>query len=349
MGQRIRITNEIKFLIVTLVILILISIGYAIYYIQQQLFIKAAISGIHIIIGVVVLPILMKGRGSLVLVRFVLGLILFTGIISMISSNFQSGTELSWFIPIPLYYFAATGYKQGLKWNIFSYTLLLFYYLWIKMLNPSLQIESGLNMNTVVSNFVVFITSGYFAYRVESTHSNLEEQASRDSLTGVLNRVGFRYLVESLINSKREKDNHVFSLLLIDLDHFKSINDNYGHIIGDKLLVKFVNLLKSNIRNSDLLARWGGEEFIIIFNGLTLTEARIISEKLRKIIEKENFIFPEFSIKITASFGLTEYNHAQSFEYIFDAADKALYYSKRNGRNTVNCYMEPVGIVQNIN
>lgn len=332
---------------VTLFILIPTSFGYAIYYIHHQYIIKAVISGIHLLIGITVLPLLMKGRGNIVMVRFVFGLILSTGLISMIASNFRSGTELSWFIPIPLYFFVASGFSQGVKWNVFSYILMIIYYMWNKAYNPSILQEHALDINTILSNIIVFITSGYFAYRVESTHSVLEDQANRDSLTGILNRMGFRYVVENLMNTKREKDHHVFSLLLIDLDHFKSVNDNYGHTTGDKLLVKFANLLKNNIRSDDILARWGGEEFIVIFNGLTLAEAKIISEKLRKIIENEDFIFPESTIQITASFGLAEYNQGRSLEYLFNAADKALYYSKKNGRNMVNCYSESDGIVWN--
>jgi len=341
MGQRIRTTNEIKFLIATLCILIPVSVGYSIYYIQHHYFIKAFISGIHILIGVVTLPLLLKGRGNLVLVRFVFGLILSTSLLSMIATNFHSGTELSWFVPIPLYFFAATGFKQGLRWNFLSYGVLLIYYIWIKLFNIQLFNELPLDLNTMLSHFVVFITSGYFAYRMESTHSILEEQVNRDNLTGVLNRAGFRYLAEALIHSRREKEQHIFSLLLIDLDHFKSVNDNHGHIIGDKLLVRFAQLIKNNIRKSDILARWGGEEFIIIFNGLTLPEARIISEKLRIIVEKEDFTFSELTIHITASFGLTEYNQDHSLEEAFHAADKALYISKNNGRNAVNCYLHP--------
>jgi len=345
MRKRIRTINEIKFLIATLFILIPTSIVYLVYYINHQFILKAIISGFHTVIGIVVLPMLLKGRGNLVLVRFVFGLILSTGLMSMIATNFQSGTELSWFIPMPLYFFAASGYKQGLKWNVFSYILVLSYYVWLTMFDRSLLIDHPLNLNAMFSNFIVFVTSGYFAYRVESTHSVLEDQASRDSLTGILNRVGFRDLVENLIFSQRENHKYVFSLLLIDIDHFKAVNDNYGHVVGDKLLINFSDLIRNTIRKNDIFARWGGEEFIIFFDGSTLDEAKIVSEKLRKAIEKEEFIFPEATINITASFGLAEYDHGQTFEYMFNAADKALYYSKKNGRNLVNCYSESEGVV----
>jgi len=340
MAQPIRIINEIKFLILTLFVLVPVSLGYTVYYIQHEYYIKATITSIHVVVGVVVLPFLIKKKGNVVMARFVFGVILSTGLLSMILSNFSSGTEASWFITIPLFYFAVSGFKQGVKWNIFSYIVLLFYYLTVRVYNITPLDQIDLDINTVLANVTVFVTSGYFAYRVEGTHTALEKQANHDNLTGIYNRGWVRDATHNLINSKREKDKDPFSLILIDLDHFKVVNDQYGHLVGDKLLVKFTELINKNIRNEDMFARWGGEEFIVVLKSTTLKEAKIITEQLRKITEKARFSFSEATIGITASFGVTEYISGQSFENLLNAADKALYYSKQNGRNMVHCYCD---------
>jgi diguanylate cyclase (GGDEF)-like protein len=154
----------------------------------------------------------------------------------------------------------------------------------------------------------------------------IEDKINRDKLTGAYNRKKFE------IDLKDRILRHAtFSLVLIDIDHFSKINESNGHMAGDKILMEFYKLIDTKIKKSDILYRWGGEEFIIIVDDKML-DATKLAEKLRFIIEKNRF-FKE--IPVNASFGVTEYRKLESFEEIMFRADKALYTAKLSGRNCV--------------
>ena len=116
---------------------------------------------------------------------------------------------------------------------------------------------------------------------------------------------------------------------MMDIDHFKKVNDTYGHEFGDYVLKEFANVVKQNIRNSDIFARIGGEEFILILPHTSYESALKVAEKLRKAIEKHDFK----GKKITASFGVSEFEG--DLQMAIEIADEALYEAKRNGRNQV--------------
>ncbi|HOV14032.1 MAG TPA: sensor domain-containing diguanylate cyclase, partial [Spirochaetota bacterium] len=132
------------------------------------------------------------------------------------------------------------------------------------------------------------------------------------------------------------------SLIMFDLDHFKSINDTYGHQMGDEVLIKVAGIIKSNCRTSDIPSRFGGEEFAVILVETGKEGAFVYGEKIRKIVEESVFLYNDKEIKITISVGITSYrdnNPKNSIDFI-SMADKALYYSKKNGRNQINFYNE---------
>ena len=154
----------------------------------------------------------------------------------------------------------------------------------------------------------------------------LKEKLSRDPLTGVLNRDGIANLFEGK-NANRQN----LSIIFMDIDHFKKINDSYGHNIGDQVLIHFARAISENTREMDLLARWGGEEFILACPNTDLAHAVQLAEKLRRSITEH--VWPE-NISLTASFGVAEmYNEAPA-EFI-GRADRALYEAKEKGRNCV--------------
>ncbi|MFN3921765.1 MAG: GGDEF domain-containing protein, partial [Caldimicrobium sp.] len=123
-----------------------------------------------------------------------------------------------------------------------------------------------------------------------------------------------------------------FSLILLDIDNFKLINDIYGHAKGDEVLVKVAQILKDNLRASDLCGRWGGEEFLILLRSANLFQGLNKAEKLRELIAKLNI--PPIE-SITASFGVAEYNSPESYEETLRRADLALYRAKSQGKNCV--------------
>ncbi len=165
----------------------------------------------------------------------------------------------------------------------------------------------------------------------EKSDERLYELATKDTLTNVYNR---RYFVDFL-NQQIKKciESEVqFSLILLDLDHFKNINDEYGHLVGDEVLKEIALLLKKNLREADIVCRWGGEEFIIFLLNTKIDAAGMIAEKLRNYIEQMKI---EGVSSVTASFGATQWIEGDDATSIFKRIDNSLYLAKLTGRNKV--------------
>ncbi|OQA34249.1 MAG: putative diguanylate cyclase YdaM [Betaproteobacteria bacterium ADurb.Bin341] len=158
--------------------------------------------------------------------------------------------------------------------------------------------------------------------------------ASTDALTGALNRRKFPELFSHELRNQSEYAGTTtcLSMIMFDIDHFKQINDGLGHAAGDAVLKEVAGLVKSLIRKTDVLARWGGEEFMILVPNVGLETASQLAEKLRLAIEKHAFAE---SIKVTVSFGVSEYHAEDTLETICQRADEALYAAKSQGRNRV--------------
>lgn len=150
-----------------------------------------------------------------------------------------------------------------------------------------------------------------------------------DALTKVLNRHGIELYLEAM-----RRRNQSASVIVIDIDHFKKINDEYGHYTGDRVLQTVGEVLSKHRRSTDGLGRWGGEEFVLVCPEATLTSAVELAEKLRRHIA-DTVVIPELSISITASFGVASTTPGQSFSDVFVRADEALYLAKSRGRNCV--------------
>lgn len=165
--------------------------------------------------------------------------------------------------------------------------------------------------------------------QLQSEKEKYQKLSTVDGLTKVLNRHGIEQFIEALKSS-----NLPTSVIVIDLDHFKKINDLRGHYVGDRVLQTLGEILRSQTRNTDGLGRWGGEEFVLVCPGATLSKAADLAEKLRHRILQTNFI-PEDPIAVTASFGVATARTGDSFEDVFNQADQALYLAKSRGRNCV--------------
>ena len=167
------------------------------------------------------------------------------------------------------------------------------------------------------------------AYTAELKRSKkqLEQRVIKDPLTAAHNR---SYLEDKLDELIQEKE--PFGLILIDIDHFKKVNDTCGHLVGDAVLVNLVNALKEKLRSGDTLARYGGEEFVIILPHATHKQSISIAQKFQEYIEALSF---ESCPAITCSFGVESFNGTQNKKSLFLAADNALYHAKHCGRNCV--------------
>jgi diguanylate cyclase (GGDEF)-like protein/PAS domain S-box-containing protein len=157
----------------------------------------------------------------------------------------------------------------------------------------------------------------------------LQSQVYTDTLTKLYNRRKYTEVVQQKLEDF-EKNSKVFSLILADIDHFKSVNDTYGHDKGDQLLREFAQLLEENLRQDDYIFRWGGEEFAILVDTVG-TSATLLANKIRKTIEETTLA----ELKITASFGVSEFQNGMDIEKLFNTVDQALYEAKQTGRNKV--------------
>jgi diguanylate cyclase (GGDEF)-like protein len=166
---------------------------------------------------------------------------------------------------------------------------------------------------------------------LEIEKSEYEKSSKEDPLTGCLNRAGFSSVL------LREQENLVkngspVSFVILDIDHFKEVNDTWGHNVGDEVLVNLTKLIQGKIRNTDALVRWGGEEFVILCGDTPIQNAQFLAEKLRVAIESAQLIKQQ---QVTCSFGIAEMVAGEDPKRLFDRADKALYASKEGGRNRV--------------
>ena len=172
---------------------------------------------------------------------------------------------------------------------------------------------------------------------VSESRVAIEEQrrrATHDNLTGLPNRDAYQArLAEELL--RRNRYGGSLALVIGDVDHFKRINDNYGHLAGDKVLQLIARSLRKNLRDVDFIARYGGEEFVILMPETSSADAMVVAEKLRAKIEGSPFNFKKERVPITMSFGVSEFHALESPDAVFDRADKALYQAKNEGRNRI--------------
>lgn len=157
------------------------------------------------------------------------------------------------------------------------------------------------------------------------------ELSTRDSLTGMYNRAKFNNELDKYIDFSK-RFNTPLSLAIIDLDDFKKVNDSYGHLCGDNLIIDFARLIMSNIRESDITARWGGEEFAVIMPDTNICQALIVADMLRAVVENNNFINVG---RITCSIGVAEVNDFDGIDSILYRADQKMYEAKKFGKNAV--------------
>lgn len=166
-------------------------------------------------------------------------------------------------------------------------------------------------------------------------YEQLEDQASTDGLTGLNNRRAFQErLAEEVLRAERNQT--PLSLIFLDIDHFKRLNDTFGHAAGDAVLRQLSALLQKQCRDLDFPSRYGGEEFTIILSGADAAQAMKTAERIRSQVEKTTFTFENHELPVTASFGVSGFpGQACTLDALLSAADAALYVSKENGRNRV--------------
>lgn len=185
--------------------------------------------------------------------------------------------------------------------------------------------------------WIPFNKDEYIHYMQDITEEKQNEQylrdiSTKDHLTGIFNR---RYITERLdseLNLSKRTKRRTFSLIMFDIDHFKNVNDTYGHDVGDEVLKKITSIVTGRVRKADVPGRWGGEEFLLILPETNLLNASYLAEELRAVVEDSKIIEQQ---KITASFGVTQNNMEDTVDSIIKRVDDLLYESKNQGRNKV--------------
>lgn len=172
--------------------------------------------------------------------------------------------------------------------------------------------------------------------KLKDTQKKLIEQANRDPMTNLYNRRYFNEIIKSLLLIAK-RTSQLFSLIIIDIDDFKNVNDTYGHSVGDRVINDLADIFRNTVRNSDISVRFGGEEFVIILPNTHLKEAEIIAKKLKDIVENNTIILKDGSrIKFTISLGVSQIQQDdESVETVLHKADEALYQAKNSGKNTI--------------
>jgi two-component system cell cycle response regulator len=168
----------------------------------------------------------------------------------------------------------------------------------------------------------------------------VEEQATTDGLTGLVNHRTFQERFTAMLG-RADRRTFAVSLLLTDIDHFKKVNDTYGHPTGDEVLRRVAVILKASARKIDIVARYGGEEFAIVLEGTDRAGALQLAERIRQEVAQQSFASPQGAFQVTLSIGVACYpDDARDKAEIISRADQSLYAAKHGGRNRTVCYAD---------
>ena len=240
------------------------------------------------------------------------------------------------FLPLYLLVVAPLGFFEGFLAAVAAGWLVSLISLGVDVIGRGplpryvLYVRTGLQL-------VMFIAAAVAASWISRIHAQLKDLSIRDGLTGLYNHAYFKtHLGEELARAARF--DRPLSIILFDLDHFKSCNDTYGHRVGDQLLEELADLLRTNLRAVDVPARYGGEEFVILLPETGSRLAMEVAERLRRIVEGHRFLpdHPSGPLAITLSGGVASFDQARSTpDLLLDVADRALYKAKAEGRSRV--------------
>lgn len=253
------------------------------------------------------------------------------------SGGYQN-TGLYWLYPFPIIFFVLLGIKLGLLTN-----LLLFFSYFFMLIAPIdipadyREVEIHRFLSSYAVSVLVCLVAEYFRHQSYTELATLSDHKQRQANTDSLTKLPNRRFLSSVLFERFAANDHYFPLTIayIDLDYFKAINDNYGHDAGDVVLRSFAELCCANIRKSDIIARTGGEEFILIFTNTDIETGLKLCDKFRLLLADTQFDIGGKEIQCTASFGIAQCNRYAELDNALKLADKRMYIAKQNGRNQV--------------
>jgi diguanylate cyclase (GGDEF)-like protein len=212
---------------------------------------------------------------------------------------------------------------SGVIFSLIKYTVVIIGHRWWDIFGILMHVGSS------ILAWIILLSLAYFRINYEKLLQEVNYKALIDPLTEIYNR---RHFDECLKEAVNLRDNPSLVLIMLDIDFFKRVNDTYGHVCGDLALQHVTRIIKQNVRESDVLARMGGEEFAVIFSDTSLEEGKKICERIREAVEKTEFIYKNQPIYLTISIGMSQH-HGETFYEFIDKADQALFEAKERGRN----------------
>ncbi len=272
-----------------------------------------------------------------VFASYIMATLFFVLFVYLVYTGGFDNTGPLWIYALPIISMFLLGFRVGLA----SMALFLMVLILILFVIDIPLYTYDFKVRIILSLLVVTFLASVYEYLQERTFSKLhtlskelEKVSYRDHLTQVYNRHGIHKKLQNIC-TRYQTENQNFSVMICDIDYFKKINDNYGHIAGDEVLKKVASEIKTIIRKDDLLGRWGGEEFLVVLPNATLDDAYKIGEKIRKSIAHTSFKYDEHTIAMTVSIGVAEKDNTRPVSDIIRQADTHLYSAKKQGRNTV--------------
>jgi diguanylate cyclase (GGDEF)-like protein len=202
------------------------------------------------------------------------------------------------------------------------------------IIQPQVSSQLYLVFSVVFPSLVMAISTGLILMAFDRLKDELEYLVSHDVLTGAYSRRGFLSLAESEISRALRMQRHT-ALLVLDLDHFKQVNDRYGHPAGDLVLRKFTEITKTCLRREDLMGRFGGEEFMVLLPDTAPDAARVVAERIRTAVHATRLASTQHHIRFTVSIGIANAAGRGTLEEMLKLADTAMYLAKSRGRNRV--------------
>ncbi len=253
----------------------------------------------------------------------------------------QDEFRMIWFYLLVFVAYMISGKMSGLLSTLASIVIIVTVNFFVDLQLSQVAINSGI-LGLIIGSFL----SNVYTNKITNYENSLKQQnsslsllASTDYLTGIMNKRMFNEISERYFQTA-QKNKFNLTLLLLDLDHFKKINDTYGHQAGDQFLKRFVETLERILNKSDIFARIGGEEFAILLSQINSNDAYVLAERIRKEIGNDFITYEGHDIFVTTSIGISENRETDTaFENIFSRADMALYRAKDEGRNKT-CYTE---------
>jgi diguanylate cyclase (GGDEF)-like protein len=196
------------------------------------------------------------------------------------------------------------------------------------------DIRRSLYLNLLICLIVTLIVLALLNRVIKRYQGQIQTQATLDSLTELPNRRGFDLLAAQALQ-EAQREPRPLTALLLDLDHFKALNDTYGHLAGDQVLIGFARDLESCLRHSDIVCRWGGEEFIVLLKDTDGDGGQVIAEKIRQHVERQLYAYNGNRLQLTVSIGLTTLLPDDTLHTLLSRADHAMYRAKQSGRNRI--------------